>query len=236
MKYFQYLLITWIAVKRAQKIIVPAKFWKKMLMGNYGLPEDKIEVTYEGVSKIFANGKYQMTNGDYLLYVGNVYPHKNIPLLLQAIKKLPDQKLIIACARSVFSHRLRKMVEKLSLHDQVEFRHLVDDERLAGLYKNAQAFVTPSLIEGFGLPGLEAMVAGTPVIAANASCLPEIYGDAALYFDPSNANDLAEKIKLLLNNPKLRIELIKKAKNRAKLFSWEKMALDTWQIYQSVLH
>lgn len=163
----------------------------------------------------------------YLLYVGNLYPHKNISIAIKAAEKLKI-KLKIACARSIFENRLPKS-------EFVEYLGRVSDEELIYLYKNASCFVFPSKIEGFGLTGLEAMAAGCPVVAANASCLPEIYGDAAFYFDPYNVDDLVEKIKLVLENKDLQKDLINKGLSRVKKYSWAKMAKQTWEIYQNVL-
>ena len=171
----------------------------------------------------------------YLIYTGNVYPHKNIPVLLKAVKMLPELKLIIVCGRSVFADRTNKLIRDMNLQNRVEFRHLVSDTELKKLYADAFCFVTPSLIEGFGLPGLEAMACGTPVIAANASCLPEIYGEAALFFNPKNPSDLVGKIKEIIFNKKLRQDLVERGYFQVKKYSWAKMAEATWQIYQDIL-
>ncbi len=163
----------------------------------------------------------------YLIYVGNLYPHKNISVLVAAAEILQIDVAII-CARSVFADRLPK--SRL-----VHFLGQVSDTELKKLLKNAIAFVFPSLIEGFGLPGLEAMSVGCPVIAARASCLPEIYGAAAIYFDPYNPSELANKINTLLNDSNLRREYIKRGIEQTKKYSWRKMAVQTWKIYQKIL-
>ena len=163
----------------------------------------------------------------YLLYVGNLYPHKNIPVLIKAAQKV-NIDLNVVCARTIFADRL-------PMSKYVHFLGHLSDDQLKKQYQGAFAFVTPSLIEGFGLPGLEAMASGCPVIAARASCLPEIYGDAALFFDPYDVNDLVAKVKLLQSDPKLRPALISQGKIQAKKYSWRKMAQQTWQIYQKIL-
>ena len=162
-----------------------------------------------------------------IVYTGNLYPHKNISILIEAVERLKINLKII-CARSVFEKRLPKS-------KYVEFLGKLTDQEVIEVYKKSQAFVFPSLIEGFGLPGLEAMAVGLPVIAANASCLPEIYGDAALYFDPYDVNDLVEKIKSAITNDNLKKDLIKKGLAQVKKYSWAKMSSQTWEIYQSVL-
>lgn len=163
----------------------------------------------------------------YLLYVGNLYPHKNVSILINAAEKLRI-KVKIVCARNVFENRLPKS-------EFVEYLGRVSDTELMSLYRQALCFVFPSKIEGFGLPGLEAMSVGCPVMAAKASCLPEIYEDAALYFDPDDLNDLVSKITLVNTDPNLRKELIKKGFAQVKKYSWAKMANQTWEIYQNVL-
>ena len=164
----------------------------------------------------------------FLVYTGNLYPHKNVDILVLAVEKLKIN-LAIVCARSVFEKRL-----PASLY--AHYLGRLSDPELINLYHNALAFVFPSLIEGFGLPGLEAMSTGLPVIAARASCLPEIYGEAALYFDPYIVNDLVAKIQSILSDPKLRKSLIAKGYRQAQKYSWAKMANETWQIYQKELH
>lgn len=166
--------------------------------------------------------------GNYLVYTGNFYPHKNLPVLIQAADKLQIKTFLIG-KQSVFVNRLPKS-------DYVEFKHDLSDSQIRALYKQALCFVTPSLLEGFGLPGLEAMAAGLPVIAARASCLPEIYGDAALYFDPYSVDDLVSKIQLVISDQQLAKILINKGYSQAKKYSWRKTALQTWQIYLAQLN
>ncbi len=166
-------------------------------------------------------------NKPFLVYTGNLYPHKNIPLLIKAVEKLKINLKVI-CARSVFASRLPES-------KYVEYLGRISDEDMKKVYKDATAFVFPSLIEGFGLPGLEAMAVGLPVIAARASCLPEIYEEAALYFDPYDVNDLISKIKRILSDEDLRKDLIRKGLIQVKKYSWSKMAKQTWEIYQNVL-
>ena len=162
-----------------------------------------------------------------IVYTGNLYPHKNIPILIGAVERLKINLKII-CARSVFEKRLPKS-------KYVEFLGRLTDQKMIDVYKKSHAFVFPSLIEGFGLPGLEAMAVGLPVIAANASCLPEVYEEAALYFDPHDINDLMSKIKSVLTNNNLRNDLINKGVAQVKKYSWAKMANQTWEIYQNCL-
>ncbi|OGM32348.1 hypothetical protein A3D00_05005 [Candidatus Woesebacteria bacterium RIFCSPHIGHO2_02_FULL_38_9] len=234
-KYYLYLILIWFVASRVDHILAPAKYWKDALIKKYNLTTGKISVTYEGVSKLFSDERnvdvsYKLKK-PYIIYVGNLYPHKNVPLLLDALSRLKNVNLVIVCARNVFRERFEKMVKDKKLEQRTKFLNNVPDDTLANIYKNSVAFVTPSLIEGFGLPGLEAMAVGTPVIAAKASCLPEIYEDAALFFDPYNAKELSEKIKLFLNSEKMHEKYIKRGFEQVKKYSWQKMASQTWQIY-----
>ena len=240
-KYFQYLVVLWLSVHRANHIITPVNYWKDILLKKYHLSPAKISVTYEGVAPAyFQKTVLPVSIGSakpYVIYTGNLYPHKNIPVLFSAIKLLEGKvNLVISCARSVFTKRVEDLIVKDHLQNSVKFLGLVPDVDLVSLYRQSLAFVTPSLIEGFGLSGLEAMAAGTPVIAARASCLPEVYGDAALFFDPHDPADLVARITSLLTDVKLRQQLIAKGKKQVKKYSWSNMASQTWQIYQNALH
>lgn len=223
-KYLQYLIMSFISIVRSNHIIVPSKYWKDILIDKFPINKDKITVTYEGVGEIFLNTKnISNSHNNYLVYTGNIYPHKNVSTLIKASESL-QIPLKIICSRSVFESRLPKS-------KYVEFLGNLTDEDVIKQYQSALAFVFPSLYEGFGLPGLEAMSVGLPVISSNSTCLPEIYGDAALYFDPLNCDQLKEKITQLQNDPKLRRDLILKGKRKVSEYSWVKMSEQTWEIY-----
>lgn len=240
LKYFGYSTIVWLAVHRASHIFVPAKYWKKILIEKYKISENKVSVTYEGVSSSISTSSQKFGIGldkPYVLYVGNIYPHKDVPTLVKSIKQLNGEILgVIVCARSIFKVRLEKIIKSLGADKFIKFYEKISDKELGGLYAGSLAFVTPSLIEGFGLPGLEAMAMGTPVIAANTSCLPEIYGNAALFFKPGDADDLTRKILEIKNDPKLRNKYITRGLAKVKTYSWAKMAKLTRQVYQSILN
>jgi glycosyltransferase involved in cell wall biosynthesis len=229
LKYFGYKVIFGYAVRRSLSILVPSQFIKKNLIDGYRLEGDKIFVTYEGVSKSPNNSKIEVINKyriikPYLLYVGNLYPHKNIDRLIEAVR-IVDQnssiELVIVCSRNVFWERLKGK-------DHVKSLGFVPDEELKILYSQAKAFVFPTLSEGFGLPGLEAMETGCPVICSDIPMLREIYGDAAIYFNPLDINDIAKKID---TDPK-GLDLVReKGYNQVTKYSWEKMAKETLNIY-----
>ena len=233
-KYFGYLLMTKIILATSY-IIVPSNFWRDFIIKKYNFDPQKIITTYEAVDPSFVSTKIPSKIKNYILYTGNLYPHKNIDIILQALPKLPDLKLKIICARSVFTNRIEKLVDKYNLKNQVEFLGYVPDKEFSMLYSQALALVHPSFLEGFSLTGLEAMSLNCPVIASNASCLPEIYQNSVLYFDPHNSNELVSQIKKLQTNPELRQDLIRKGVLQVKKYSWTKTAKETMSFYQRCL-
>ncbi|GMR19256.1 MAG: glycosyltransferase family 1 protein [Patescibacteria group bacterium] len=251
LKQIGYRLVISRAVKSADAVITPSNFVRDKVAQTFGVSLEKIHVTYEAgtllgkertgeekqVEKVL--GKYKISQ-PYFLYVGNVYPYKNVGRLLDAIKILNEDlgktaQLVLVGARDVFRQRLeREIVEKGVLKYAVLTGYVTDAD-LVDLYKGAEAYVQPSLSEGFGLTSVEAMGLGTPVVEADASCLPEIAGDAALYFDPYDPGDIAEKLAKVLDNEKLREKLSQKGLKRAREFSWEKMARETLRVYRAIL-
>ena len=248
LKYLGYKFVFGQAIKRAEKIIVPSQFVMEELIKQYKIAKNKIVVTYEGVDKNKKPGdnailkKYKITK-PYLLYVGNVYPHKNIEKLIEAIKILNQPlitnhqsliTLVVVCARNVFSERLKKIITQSGAESFVKMAGYVPDDELAVLFWEAEAFVFPTLSEGFGLPGLEAMALGCPVICSDIPVLREVYQEAALYFDPVNPADIAEKIKLFLSDKTLQEKLKNLGSELAGKYSWSRMAKETLSVYQSV--
>jgi glycosyltransferase involved in cell wall biosynthesis len=215
------------------------------LIQAYHLDPAKVRVSYEGVDKNLdfkasrniqeTLDKYQIKK-PFLLYVGSVYPHKNVVSLIKAIKMInqPKINLVVVCARSVFWERLEKEVENLKAKDFVNLAGFVPDEELSVLYRQAEAFVFPSISEGFGLPCLEAMANGLPVLASDIPVFKEVYQKAALYFNPFDPEDISEKIKEFLLNPRLKDYLRSEGDKVVKLYSWEKMARETLDGYRSV--
>ena len=175
----------------------------------------------------------------YFIYVGNAYPHKNLKRLIEAMvalnKKVSQNiKLYIVSSRNVFTKRLENLVEKLNAKDYIKLLGFVPDEELKVLYKNSLGFVFPSLSEGFGLPGLEAMNAQTIVACSDIPVFKEIYKDVPLYFNPFDVNSISETMKLILDiDPEAREKRIEKGINLAKTYSWSKMARETLNVYES---
>ncbi|MDD3998639.1 MAG: glycosyltransferase family 1 protein [Candidatus Shapirobacteria bacterium] len=235
-RYWAYLLMTRI-IFYSSHLIVPSHFWRDYIIKKYKYPPQKIIITYEAVDPNFLKLKDQSTKApkNYLIYTGNLYPHKNIGIILKALKKLPNLKLKIICARSLFSQKIEKQISQQRLQKQVEFLGYVPDDKFSILYQRALALVHPSFLEGFSLTGLEAMALNCPVIAASSSCLPEIYQDSVLYFDPNNPSDLVKQIKLLQKSKDLRKKLIALGQKQVVKYSWSKTARETLDFYKKIV-
>jgi len=225
------------AVKSAKKIIAVSNSTKKDIINLLKIKPEKIFVTYEGVDKLeIGNWKLEI-GSPYILYVGAAYPHKNLERLLMAFKnlKISDLKLILVGKKDFFYEWLEKYSQELDLADRVKFMGEVSDEELASLYQNAIFFIFPSLCEGFGLPGLEAMAYGLPVAASSVSSLPEILGQAAFYFNPYHLEEMEQVMFILSTNENLRKNLREKGLEQVKKYSWQKMAQETLDVYKGAL-
>lgn len=249
-KRFGYITLTNLIAKHADYILVPSNFVKEDVSKRLHVSPNKISVTYEAAAgtikeislgedeKIKLLNKYGLTQ-PFIVYTGSVYPHKNVNVLVSALEKHNrsrelDLNLALICSRSVFWERLSKRIEERKLQNWVKLLGFVEDEDVSKLYSLAIALVHPSKMEGFGLTGLEAMSVGLPVISSNASCLPEVYGDAALYFDPENVDDLASCLDNLIKDQELRSGLATKGYLQARKYSWRKMAKETLSVYKKV--
>jgi glycosyltransferase involved in cell wall biosynthesis len=227
------------AVKHSIKIIVPSYSVKKELVKVYGIQENKIEVTYEGVNTNITYSKDNSVEKPYFVYTGNAYPHKNLKRLIEAVVSLNTNcnqsvNLVIASSRGIFTQRLEKIIRDQKADKYVKLSGFVPDEKLFSLYKNSIGFVFPSLSEGFGLPGLEAMVAGTLVLAAETPVFKEIYRENAIYFNPLDFTSIEKTMRNVMEmNPDLRKEKIEKAQDFVKRYSWAKMAKETLKVYSN---
>ena len=225
--------------KSSARIIVPSKYVKRELTEFAAIDPEKILVTYEAAEKI--NNKAEpvkvLQDDKFIMYVGRPLPHKNLERLIEAYVKVketnPKLKLALIGKKDILYQRLEKKIQKQGIRGVV-ITDFVTEGQLRWLYENAAAYVFPSLSEGFGLPALEAMAHGTPVVSSNATCLPEIYGDAAIYFDPTDTDEMANKIADVLNNEKLAKKLAQTGLKQAGKYSWQKMAEQTLDIYKNV--
>lgn len=228
-----------IAARKSRKVITPSEFIKDDVARFAGINSRKITVTYEAADAIKDKPEpiKELEGKRFIMYVGRPQPHKNLRRLIDAFAKIkqshPDLNLVLAGKKD----RLFKEHERYAQNHVpgVIFTGFVSEGELRWLYENTAAYVFPSLSEGFGLPGLEAMVHGTPVVSSNATCLPEIYGDAAEYFNPQDVDDMAEKISNVLDNPKRAEALRKLGKQQASKYSWKRMAEQTLAVYKEVL-
>lgn len=237
-----YRLLLWQSHRKAARILVPTEYVRDAVAKYHLFTNRKLVLTYEA-SEPPLPGRAQQPDyapEHFILYVGSAFPHKNLDRLIQAFEILKehhaDLKLVLVGKKEYHSRQLQRWAKKRRFADDIIFTGFVPDEELKWLYTNAKAYVFPSLSEGFGLPGLEAMVHGCPVVSSNATCLPEVYGDGAVYYDPEDIHDMAEKInQVLALTPKSREDLIAKGRAQAAKFSWRRMAEQTLQIFQDVL-
>jgi glycosyltransferase involved in cell wall biosynthesis len=238
-----------VSARKALKIIAISENTKKDIMDCFGIEDEKIRVIYLGVDRQFSPqpdpneadvlSKYNLPSG-YILNVGTLEPRKNLLRLINAYKMVastrePVPKLVIVGWQGWRNEDLGKLVRESGLADQVVLVGYVPDDDLPTLYRNATVFVYPSLYEGFGLPPLEAMACGTPVITSNVSSIPEVVGDAGILIDPYNTTEIARAIASVLNNEELRESLRTSGLVRSRLFNWDKTARETLKLYQEVI-
>lgn len=229
-----------ILIYKAKKIIAVSKNTKKDILEYFrDIPEDRIEVIH------LANSLNPKEKPDvrtdvpqrYLLVVGHRYHYKNCLFMIESISQLlrEDDSLFLICAGGGdFIEYERNLFESLKIKEKVLFYN-ADNETLTYLYQNALAFILPSLYEGFGIPVLEAMDCGCPAILSNTSSLPEVGGAAAVYFDPRDAADIKQSVKSVIYNEDVRRSMIEKGHEQAGKFSWDNTAINTADIYKSIV-
>lgn len=236
-----------VLMRRIDKIIADSNSTKQDIISIFNIPEEKIKVIHLAADEQFKpldndivieiKQKYNV-NFPFILYVGTLEPRKNITTLIKAFyelkKKNLEHKLVIAGKKGWKYKEIFETINNLNLQNEVKFTGYVPDEDLPGLYNGADLFVYPSLYEGFGLPPLEAMACGIPVITSNTSSLPEVVGNAGIMVDPLDVNKFAYSINEVLTNGALNMELRKKGLERAKMFSWEKCARETLKVYEGI--
>lgn len=230
LKFFAYRFVVSQAAKKARKIIAPSNATKKDIVSYLKVPESKIQTIYEGADEALISSVQKDYKKENFLYIGNAYPHKNLDFLLRVFKDLPDFKLVLVGREDYFYKKLKIRVEKLKITN-IKFFGYATDQELSELYKKSNALIIPSLIEGFGLPALEAMANGCLVLASDIPVLHEVGGNSVIYFNPKNPVDLINKIKII-NTYKGKI---KEGLARTKLFSWKKTAQETLKLYKDLL-
>jgi glycosyltransferase involved in cell wall biosynthesis len=227
------------AVKKSKAIIVPSRAVKDELSMEYNNVSNKTHVTYEGLDNKISNEKGINIDTPYFVYTGNAYPHKNLKRLIQAMVHLNNNRdekiqLLIASSRNVFTKRIEKIIKDLKAGSFVRLLGFVPDSKLGGLYKKSLGFTLSSLSEGFGLPGLEAMGAGTILLASDIPVFKEVYGSNAVYFNPQESSSIQKAMEKVLDmNPTERKKRINEGQQFAKKYSWATMAKQTLDIYKN---
>lgn len=242
LKRMGYKLATYIGVKKASKITVISETTKKEVIDHYRTSEKNLIVTYDGLDNNFKRiaDKKKAINYykfPYILYVGNAYPHKNLENIISAVKILSHHKikLVLAGDDDYFYPRLKSFAEKLSISDRTIFFGAANDEQLVNLYSHAKCLVFPSLMEGFGLPNLEALYCNCLPAVSDIPVFREIWGERLTFFNPYDIRDISAKILQLINMPKLKYQkTVERAKHRVSDFNWKKTALTTLNIYQQI--
>ena len=249
MEWYNYLVPTY-AIKRASAIITVSHMARESIVEYLDFPPEKIHVAWEAARSSFTQindrgcldavrDKYRL-HSKFILAIGSADPRKNISTLVRAYSMLPNNvreeyHLAIVWAHSLLAGGLSRQVNGLGMEGKVQFLENVTNEDLELLYNSTSLFVFPSLYEGFGLPLLEAMACGAPVIAANTSSIPEVAGDAALFFEAMDPKGMSDTIAYVLDHDDVRLNLVQKGFQRNALFSWEKCAQETLSVYEKVL-
>lgn len=247
LKYLAYRVVIAHAVFRARHVITVSEFTKRDIENTYPSIRGKVSTTLEAVDPycvwIHPTEERDLLRGltllesdlephrekRFVLYVGNAYPHKNLELLITVAPQFSDTTFLLVGKEDYFYRSFQKQVESAKIAN-IRFVGYIDDRSLGALYRRASAYIFPSLYEGFGLPGLEAMNYGLPVVAARAGSLPEIYADAAIYFDPRDARSCVTALRTAFRGEEsLKYQAL--GFDRRAGFSWEKMAIETLRLY-----
>ena len=241
----------WAAVKRSDRILTVSEASKRDILHFFNVAPEKIVVVYNAIDDHFwltppdeevarVRERYQLDH-QFVLYVGNIKPHKNLVRLIESFAELrrtgfEELKLLIIGDEISKLPSLRRAVHGHKLHKHVRFLGYVSDDTLRVLYRLAALFAFPSLYEGFGLPPLEAMASGTPVVASNQSSLPEVTGDAAVLVDPYDVASIVDGMRRVLSDPTLAADLRRRGPERAREFSWSRSVAQTRTVYEQVGH
>lgn len=239
MKGYRFLL--WDAHRRATHVVVPTQYVADAVNKYHLFTNRKTTVMLEA-SEPMMHGRSKSPSHppqQFIMYTGSAFPHKNLERLITSFSLLkeqhPELKLVLVGKREYHSKALGKWAKSQPYFDDIIFTGFIPDEELKWYYQNARAYVFPSLNEGFGLPGLEAMVHGCPVVSSNFSCLPEVNGDAAHYFNPEDIQEMTQKIDEVISSEPLRRKLIEKGYENTKRFSWRRFANQHLSLFKQLL-
>jgi len=235
-----YKIVNKIAARKSKAVITPTEFVKKDVVSYTGIKSSKVEVTLESADFIVEPSRpiKNLESKKFIMYIGRPFPHKNLERLMDAFalmqQTMPDLYLALAGKKDALYEAHEQYAAKKGIKNVI-FTGFISDGELKWLYQNTACYVFPSLSEGFGLPGLEAMIHGAPVASSNSTCLPEVYGDGADYFDPLDSRGMAATVLNIINNVKHAEELKKRGKIQVSKYSWERMAQQTLEVYNRSL-
>lgn len=234
------------AARHATQLIAVSEFTKKDLINKLGVPAERISVVYEGVEPVnkpsendiqVVKQKHNLT-GPYIVFIGTIQPRKNLVRLIQAFAQIADQhpqlELVLAGGKGWMSDDIYATPAECNIADRVKFLGYIDEHDKPALYAGAQATALVSLFEGFGLPVIESMAVGTPVIASNSSSLPEVVGQAGLLVNPESVQDIAQGLDKIISQQNLREQYVANGLLQAKKFTWEQAAQGTLAVLERV--
>lgn len=237
-----YPLLLWWAHRKSDRIIVPTKTIAQEVADYQPFTAKKLAVTYESFGvppNVKPKQPAMIPSGDYIMYQGTGFPHKNLDKLVEAFdiihRKHPKLNLVMVGKLEKHYQDVKRKAQTHPSASHIIFTDFLPDPESRWTFEHAKLYVFPSLMEGWSMTGLEAMAYGAPVVSSNASVLPEVYGEAALYCNPHSAKDIAAKVCQVLEHPKLRKELIAKGAAQVKKYSWAKMAEETLTVYKDIL-
>lgn len=243
LKMLLYRFLVWWSHRKSRKIIVPTHTVARELAALQPFVAGKLVVINEAAEPAAAFTPRRPNavgaNDEFIMYVGTAFPHKNLPMLIKAFELLqrerPGLKLVFVGKTEVHYEELAALASKSPAAGNIIFTGFISDEELSWLYAHVGVYVFVSLSEGWGLPPLEAMAHGAPVVSSKASVMPEVYGDAAHYCDATDPQDIAAKVADVLDDKKLRSELIKRGHKQLAKYSWQRWAAETLDVYKDLL-
>ncbi len=240
LRFQLYKFLLWWSHRKSKRIITFAQTTARDIVKLHPFTKNKLVVTHQapGIENIKPQ-KPARNFGEYIMYQGTAFPHKNLPKLIEAFDivhtKHPKLNLVLVGKPEKHYLGLEKATKKHPSASHIIFAGFLPDAESEWTFEHAKLYVTPTLMEGVGLTPLEAMASGTPVVSSDASVMPEIYGEGALYCDAKNSKDIAAKILQVLDDEKLRNKLIAAGEKQLKKYSWHKMAEETLTVYKSSL-
>jgi glycosyltransferase involved in cell wall biosynthesis len=238
-----------LGMRRAKRVLCVSQTTADDVYDRFGVPRDRLAVTYNGVAQRFQPEPIDRAQrlvrdevgieGPYALFLGKIEPRKNVMRMLEAFalfrkETRSDTRLVMAGHRTAVTPAVEQLITRLNIADAVVHTGYVPAHALTSLYSAARMFLFPSLWEGFGIPIIEAMACGTPVLTSNVTCLPEVAGDAAVIVNPQSTHSIAEGIAQLDESQELRQKLVARGFERARFFTWENSARKTLQAYEGI--